>query len=192
MQRAFNPGEISKMIGVSTSLIVKWIDQGKLRGYKIPFTSRRKVTARDLEQFCKDHGLSHLFEPLRPIGKKIKRRTVLLCGFDPSLIKQLAPYLEEVRVDSLTVANTFDLMGLAVNKKVIGVAVDLAIGKTHAIEAGMAMAGLKRELQRVALLYAQPEDNDPIYDAYNIQLQFPFHPQELAEMLTLGRRGESS
>jgi excisionase family DNA binding protein len=193
MQRAFNPGQIGRMLGVSTSLVQRWIDEGKLPGYKIPFTRRRKVLAEDLQAFCKEHDMGHLFEPLRPLGKQIKRRTVLLCGMDPSIISQLTPHLGELRVDAMIVPNRFELIAIACNRKVIGVAVDFAIGKGHAIEAGLAMAAHQREMQRVGLVYAEGFDKeDAVHDAFNVLLCYPFRAHKLAELLTLSRRDQYS
>jgi excisionase family DNA binding protein len=188
MQRAFDPGQIARMLGVGRSLVTKWIDTGKLPGYLVPYTKRRKVRYKDLEAFCKEHGLGHLFDPMRPLGKYLKRKTVLLCGVDPSLVRRLEPILDAVQTTAVIVADCFDVASLAIHKKVLGVAVDMALGRETAMEVGRSLSHIRNETNRVALVYGN-EPRGAVEKVFNVVVSYPFKPEELAEMLTLTRRG---
>lgn len=179
------------MLGVSRTLVVRWIDTNKLPGYRVPFTKRRKVRSCDLQKFCKDNGLSELFDPLKSLAKNIKQRTVLLCGVDPTMARQLDGLMADLKVDTRVVVNPFDIMALAIHKKIIGVAVDMGIGREPAFEIGKRLKSLEKEMQTVGLVYGD-EDSFPetkqAKQVYNCVIEYPFAVNELAEMLTLGRR----
>src|SRR5882672_10738013 len=103
MPRAYNILQAAKMLSVARPVVLGWIDNGQLRAYRIPFTTRRKILHDDLEAFCREHGISFAFEPLRALPRNVTRKAAVLVGLDPSMVKQLRPLLEDQHVDAIVI-----------------------------------------------------------------------------------------
>jgi len=50
-------GEVASLCRVTKRTVIKWIDSGRLQGYRIPGSKHRRVSARDLSDFMRAHGL---------------------------------------------------------------------------------------------------------------------------------------
>jgi two-component system response regulator RpaA len=53
----FTCGEIAEMIGVVPRTVAKWIDDGRLRGFRLPGSQHRRARRDDVEKFCVEHGI---------------------------------------------------------------------------------------------------------------------------------------
>lgn len=56
-KNSFTTGEVAKISAVTKRTVIKWIDSGKLKGYRIPGSTHRRVAKEDLAQFLKEHGI---------------------------------------------------------------------------------------------------------------------------------------
>jgi two-component system response regulator RpaA len=54
----FTTGEVAKMCKVAPRTVSKWVDSGRLRGYRIPGSPDPLVPRNDLSEFLKQHGMS--------------------------------------------------------------------------------------------------------------------------------------
>lgn len=55
--KVYTTGQIAKMLCVAPRTVSKWIDNGDLKGFKIPKTDHRRVKHEDLKEFCQKHNL---------------------------------------------------------------------------------------------------------------------------------------
>jgi excisionase family DNA binding protein len=60
--KAFTTGEIASICKVAARTASKWIDSGKLKGYRIPGSKDRRVTSENLVKFMVSHGMSSLLK----------------------------------------------------------------------------------------------------------------------------------
>jgi excisionase family DNA binding protein len=51
-------GQIATRLGVSSRLVAKWIDTGKLIGFRLPYSKDRRVHADVLAEFEEAHGFN--------------------------------------------------------------------------------------------------------------------------------------
>jgi two-component system, OmpR family, response regulator RpaA len=58
MRETFTTGQVAKMIHVHTRTVAKWMDQGKLRGYRMPGSQARRVPREALLAFLNEYGLA--------------------------------------------------------------------------------------------------------------------------------------
>jgi hypothetical protein len=79
MKRVLTNGQVARLCKVAPRTSSKWIDSGRLRGYRIPGSQDRRVAVEDLIRFCKQHGL-----PVDDILGDVEFR-VLLIGDVPDL-----------------------------------------------------------------------------------------------------------
>lgn len=57
MKNIFTVGEAAKICKVAPSLVSKWIDAGRLRGYRIPGSQDRRIPKEYLIRFMKQYGI---------------------------------------------------------------------------------------------------------------------------------------
>jgi excisionase family DNA binding protein len=191
MPRAFNPNQICKMLSVGRDTVTKWLNEGVLRSYVIPFSNHRKVLHDDLEQFCKEHGLAFAFEPLAELPRKHrKRKAVVACGIEPQMAKQLKPLIETC-CDFVTVEHVEQVFAMAQRDKVCGICLDMALGRRRVLMAGKQILGMRREIMRCVLVYANHEDEaeESAYDTFNVVIAMPADVNRLAQVLTASRQG---
>ena len=50
-------GQIAKICGVSPGTVAKWVDAGRLKGWKIPGSGDRRIVCADLKAFLVVHGM---------------------------------------------------------------------------------------------------------------------------------------
>lgn len=86
--QVYTTGDIARLCHVTKRTVIKWIDQGRLRGFRIPGSTHRRVAAADLAAFLKKHRLPE-FEKLRPRGR------ILIVDDDPDFAELLVDALSE-------------------------------------------------------------------------------------------------
>lgn len=57
VQEAYTTGEVASICGVAKRTVIKWIDSGRLKGYLIPGSTHRRVSADALGAFMRAHGI---------------------------------------------------------------------------------------------------------------------------------------
>lgn len=81
MEKIYTTGRIAKLCQVAPRTVSKWIDSGRLRGYRIPGSQDRRVTSASLAKFLNESG----FDPeLIPDDLAFRAETprVLVIGAD--------------------------------------------------------------------------------------------------------------
>lgn len=61
-------GQVAKLCWVSSRTVQKWVDQGMLRGHRLPGSKDRRISRVDVELFAKKHGMP-LNEPAQVEAK---------------------------------------------------------------------------------------------------------------------------
>jgi len=66
MKEFFTTGEIAKMCGVCIATVIKWIESGRLDGYKVPISghgwAHRRIPRESLKLFLEKEGLPFMVE----------------------------------------------------------------------------------------------------------------------------------
>ena len=55
--KVYTTGDVAGICKVAMRTVHGWIDSGKLKGYKLPGSTARRVTHAQLERFMREHGL---------------------------------------------------------------------------------------------------------------------------------------
>jgi excisionase family DNA binding protein len=84
----YTTGEVAGICGVTKRTVIMWIDSGKLKGYRIPGSSHRRVAAPDLIDFMRKHRLPN-FQGLLP------RRRILIVDDDRDFSELLRDALHD-------------------------------------------------------------------------------------------------
>lgn len=56
-KKVFTSGEVAKVLHVSQMTVIKWFNEDKLHGYRVPYSKDRRVTRDSLIQFIKENNL---------------------------------------------------------------------------------------------------------------------------------------
>ncbi len=93
-------GQVAKLCRVTKRTVIKWIESGRLRGFRLPGSTHRRVAAADLAAFLKAHRI-----PL-PADPSLRRR-ILVVDDDPDFVELLVDALSD-RYDVQTARNALE------------------------------------------------------------------------------------
>ncbi len=125
----FTTGQVAKICKVGPRIVSKWVDSGRLKGYRVPGSRFRRIPRVYLIRFMKEYGL--------PLGDLEDETTakVLIIAQDPVLIENLKRELPLETSFKLAVADSgFDAGIQAERFHADAVVVDFSIGRTEALQ----------------------------------------------------------
>jgi excisionase family DNA binding protein len=97
----FTSGEVARICNVSSPTVIKWIDTGTLKGFRIPGSKARRVAKKDLLAFMNEHGMP--LDKLEGIKTKI-----LVIDDDVNFCNMLKREFElDGSFDALIIQNAF-------------------------------------------------------------------------------------
>jgi excisionase family DNA binding protein len=106
-KEALTTGEVARICNVAARTVSKWIDGGRLEGYRIPGSRDRRVHVSALEHFVTTHGIP--FTPETPQASAATR--VLIVDHDRTatetvreVLNDLGGYTAETASDALSAA----------------------------------------------------------------------------------------
>ncbi|MFN3202230.1 MAG: PilZ domain-containing protein [Bradymonadia bacterium] len=59
MQRVFTTGQVARIFSVNINTVIKWFDEEKLNGFRLPRSNERRIYRESVEAFMDEHGISH-------------------------------------------------------------------------------------------------------------------------------------
>ena len=107
-KEALTTGEVARICNVAARTVSKWIDGGRLEGYRIPGSRDRRVHVSALENFVTTHGIPFTAEaPQTTISTR-----VLLVDLDRTATETVREVL--VDLGSFTVETASDALSAAI------------------------------------------------------------------------------
>jgi excisionase family DNA binding protein len=174
--RVFTTGQAARICGVAPRTLSKWIDAGRLKGYRIPGSDDRRVPRENLVRFLTDHGM-----PLGELagGGAVK---VLLVGTDAAFNARLETLLGDGFAFACA-ADGFAAGLLAGRGAAAAVVLDFALGRSECVR--MAAALRRDGAFAAALVVGLAGEDEPATDAasqYGFDRVFrrPFDPAAVA------------
>lgn len=70
MTVVLSTGQVASICKVSSRTVCTWIDSGRLKGFRVPCSKYRRVTAENLEKFLIEYGI-----PTDELKEFVKGRT---------------------------------------------------------------------------------------------------------------------
>jgi excisionase family DNA binding protein len=131
-ERVFTTGEVASICNVAARTVSKWIDSGRLEGYRIPGSRDRRVTRETLERFMREHGL-----PLSGFVTAACEGTLLIVDHDEHAGQTLRDVIvQETKRDAIAVRSAFEAGVICERSRPSAIIVDCNIGLSEA--AGLA------------------------------------------------------
>ena len=125
-------GEVAIICKVAARTVSKWIDCGRLEGYRIPGSRDRRVTQEALENFMRKHGL-----PLTGFAAAVGQGMLLIVDANATTAQTLRDVIvQETKRQVFIVRGAFEAGVLCERSRPSAIVVDCNIGVNEA--AGLA------------------------------------------------------
>lgn len=72
MIRVFTTGQVAKIFSVNINTVIKWFDEGKLKGFRLPRSNERRIYRESVTDFMAAHDIS--LELLRIFDEEYSNR----------------------------------------------------------------------------------------------------------------------
>lgn len=175
-REAFTTGQAAKICGVAIRTVQKWLDSGKLKGFRVPASNHRRITRDTLGRFLRDNGM-----PLSRLDDG--RHRVLIVSCDYPLIARMRELLPEDRDFVIESASGGFEAGYKLATFTPYVAIlDLAIGRGEAIS----ISGYLRP-ETVRIVLAGEDESESMERGFNHVLFRPFDVAVLANLIVKGK-----
>ena len=57
MKKIYTTGEVAKLLGININTVIKWFDDGKIEGFRLPGSRERRITHSALLQFMNGNNI---------------------------------------------------------------------------------------------------------------------------------------
>lgn len=58
MTRVFTTGQVARIFSVNINTVIKWFDENKLKGFRLPSSNERRIYRESIVEFMKEHEIS--------------------------------------------------------------------------------------------------------------------------------------
>ncbi|MDG1121821.1 MAG: response regulator [Glaciecola sp.] len=99
-------GDISKQLGVTPRTVIRYIDKGVLKSYKLPGRGNNRVEKKDFIAFCKTNALPLPNETI-VIEEALKPPKVLIIDDDINVCKSISRVLQREYIDTIIAQDGF-------------------------------------------------------------------------------------
>ena len=168
MQRKYTVKEISKVLRVGTTIVHKWINQGKIKAFRLPGGYFR-ICQEDFTEFLKTYDMPEkLLEELEDTGKKIR---VLVIDDDVDVRKTLGGFFKKKKeFDVQTASNSIEGGSKLMEFKPHIIMVDRCMGSGKNIREVLYKNPELRSPKVISISGSRPLDDEEIekegYDAF--------------------------
>jgi excisionase family DNA binding protein len=77
MQRVLTTGQVARVFSVNINTVIKWFDEGKLEGFRLPRSNERRIYRDSVLTFMREHGIANEllreFDDEEDVRKKSRR-----------------------------------------------------------------------------------------------------------------------
>jgi len=68
MKKVYTTGEVAKLLGININTVIKWFDDGKINGFRLPGSRERRITHSALLSFMKTNKIPlELIDEVYPV-----------------------------------------------------------------------------------------------------------------------------
>lgn len=180
-KKVFTTGQVAKICQVAPRTVSKWFDSGRLRGYRIPGSSDRRIPRENLIRFLKENHM-----PLGALEEE-EWHKILIIGADKLFIDRIQEMLPEAEDYKYNLANSgFEAGILAHSFHPDSIIIDLAMGRSEALQIAQNLRRDAQYEQTMIIALASEDEADP--DAlknygFNETFKKPFDLALLAERI---------
>ena len=174
----FTTGDVAKLLNIAPRTVSKWIDSGRLHGYRIPGSHGRRVPREALLRFMREHSFP---------TTALSTGTVLLVGLDAQLASRIVVGLPD-GMPCHAAASAF-AAGLLIRE--LGpavVVIDLASGRSEGTCMAREVKGLAELASAFLIAIACEDETDEaglLAAGFAEVFRRPFDPELLVECIRM-------
>lgn len=101
--KAYTSGDIANICGVSLRTVIRWIEKGELKGFKLPGRGNNRVSEENLINFLKAHDIPFPEELVNP-GENL----ILIVDDEPAAARAIQRVLRGAGYETTIAANGFE------------------------------------------------------------------------------------
>lgn len=179
IQKVFTSGQAAKICKVAPRTLSKWVDSGRLVGYRIPGSNDRRIPRANLIAFLKEHSM-----PLGDLETAVVVHVLLLSN-DPLLVprlKELLPDQEQFRLH--VASNGFEAGVMAEELHPAVLMLDLAMGRSECLHiAGQVRRNTAHDGCLLVALASEDETGELAAHGFDVAFYRPLDVERLATVL---------
>lgn len=118
--KTYTSGDIAKICGVSLRTVIRWIEKGELKGFKLPGRGNNRVSEDNLINFLKAHEIPLPEELVKP-GENL----ILIVDDEPAAARAIQRVLRGAGYETKIAANGFEAGALLTQFKPAVMTLDL-------------------------------------------------------------------
>lgn len=177
MRDVYTTGEVARVCKVANRTVSKWIDTGRIKGYRLPGSRDRRVTHGALLRFLRENGMpTDALEKTTPLAFALSP--------DPALVRRLHDHLTLRRYDFLSAPNAFEAGAVLTNRRPHALVIDFQVGRCAALEVARHLTTLFPRAPLAALLDEDAAPDPRIDEVAHEVYRRPFDPAVLEGFLT--------
>jgi len=168
-------GQIARLLHTCPRTVSKWVDSGRLPGYRLPLSTDRRVTREALLEFLRRYNI--------PIPQELGLPLLLVAG-DSTMAEQLRPRLVGWEIEAAGSVWAAAASATKVGGRLRVAVVSSQMGRAEARAIARALAGQVR--LRVVLCAEDDDGSNWADDPTLVRMQYPVGPDALARVIRLG------
>ncbi|GAA0784284.1 response regulator [Marinobacterium sediminicola] len=118
--KTLTTGEIAKMCDVNLRTVIRWIDRGDLKGFKLPGRGNNRVQIEDFVHFLNEHGM-----PIPPELVGEGNRRILIIDDEAAVARSIGRVLRTAGYDTTIATDGFQGGSLLMKQQPALVTLDL-------------------------------------------------------------------
>ncbi len=118
--KTLTAGEIAKMCDVNLRTVIRWIDRGDLKGFKLPGRGNNRVQLEDFLHFLQQHGM-----PIPPELSGEENSRILIIDDEAAVARSIGRVLRSAGYDTAIASDGFQGGSLLMKQQPALVTLDL-------------------------------------------------------------------
>ncbi len=181
--KSLTTGEIAKLCDVHLRTVIRWIDNGELKGYKLPGRGNNRVLVEDFIAFVKKHDM-----PLPPEFETVDNRKILIVDDELSIAKAIQRALRPHGFETSIATSGFEAGSQLTMEKPILMTLDLSMPGVDGFEV-IRRVRETPEIAKVKILVISALGDTQLQRAVELgadaTLSKPFENQQLVDLIYL-------
>ena len=120
--KTLTTGEIAKLCDVNLRTVIRWIERGALKGFKLPGRGNNRVREEDFVAFLKEHGM-----PIPVKFQSIENQLILIVDDEPQVAKAIQRVFKGAGYKTAVAADGFRAGGMLVKETPVLMTLDLSM-----------------------------------------------------------------
>ena len=182
--KTFSTGDIAKFCGVNLRTVIRWIDKGELKGFKLPGRGNNRVTEEALLAFLSRYNI-----PVPPelcVNNPLSNRQILIVDDEVSVAKAIQRVLKGAGYHTLLAHDGFRAGSQLEKNKPVLMTLDLSMPGLDGYEV-IKFVRDNKDISQTRILVISALDDEKLQEAVlcgaDAYLQKPFDNTELLSVI---------